>query len=289
MTSSMIATAAAAPGAPLGAVLRKAREDAGFSAEEAATRLQCSRAKISRIENGHVQHINPRDAFDLLRLYGWAPEAASRATGYELHSDQDLLDVYDPAITPLLRPYLEYELRAAHIETFHPDVLPGLLQTSAYTQALSRLVAERRLHLNIDVVLQYQRQQRFFRNAPVLDVVVSEVALMRRLLPDADAREQMAKILEVADHPQVTLQVLPLSAEVVPGVERTFSVFTMPQADPLGPVACVHTLNQTTYHTEAEECRRYRRLFAEVCRAALDPAESLALVRQMGARLLPAR
>lgn len=285
MTSSMIATAAAATGAPLGAVLRHARIKAKFSTKEAAARLNCSRTKISRIENHHVRSINPRDAYDLLRLYGWAPEPAALAAGYDLHPDPELLDIFDPAITPMMRPYLEYESRAASIESFHTEVLPGLVQTQAYTAALAQMMVERQLDLGIDPALQYRRQQRFFHSAPPIQIVMSEATLRRGFLSGMHAREQMAKILEVAAHPQVTLRVLPLTADVVPGSERTFSIFEMPPSEPSARVACVHTLRATTYFVDTEEYHRYRRIFAEVSHAALSPAESAALVRQMGARL----
>ncbi|WP_369221538.1 helix-turn-helix domain-containing protein [Streptomyces sp. R39] len=53
----------------LGSELRKLREDAGVSLEQAAETLECSRSKISRIELGYLG-IRVRDVRDLLASYG---------------------------------------------------------------------------------------------------------------------------------------------------------------------------------------------------------------------------
>src|SRR5215475_3510440 len=53
----------------LAAELRRLREAAGLTCDEAAQRMDCSASKISRIETGRVA-VSPRDARDLLAIYG---------------------------------------------------------------------------------------------------------------------------------------------------------------------------------------------------------------------------
>ena len=57
----------------LGSQLRRLREAAGITPEQAGYEIRASRSKISRLENGRVKLKN-RDVTDLLTLYGVTDE-----------------------------------------------------------------------------------------------------------------------------------------------------------------------------------------------------------------------
>src|ERR1700728_1265189 len=57
----------------LGSQLRRLREAAGITPEQAGYEIRASRSKISRLENGRVR-LKSRDMTDLLALYGVADE-----------------------------------------------------------------------------------------------------------------------------------------------------------------------------------------------------------------------
>lgn len=57
----------------LGSQLRRFREAAGITPEQAGYEIRASRSKISRLENGRVKLKN-RDVMDLLALYGVTDE-----------------------------------------------------------------------------------------------------------------------------------------------------------------------------------------------------------------------
>jgi DNA-binding XRE family transcriptional regulator len=59
----------------LGHQLRRLREAAGVTSDQAAEEIRASRAKISRMENGRVG-FKARDVADLLTLYGVTSEQA---------------------------------------------------------------------------------------------------------------------------------------------------------------------------------------------------------------------
>ena len=62
----------------LGHQLRRLREAAGITPDQAADEIRASRAKISRMENGRVG-FKARDVADLLTLYGVASEQVRAA------------------------------------------------------------------------------------------------------------------------------------------------------------------------------------------------------------------
>src|SRR5260370_15323317 len=57
----------------LGAALRRFREVAGYTLEDAARILECDRSKISRIETGQ-RGIRPKELRELLDEYGVEPD-----------------------------------------------------------------------------------------------------------------------------------------------------------------------------------------------------------------------
>ncbi|GDY76102.1 hypothetical protein SAV31267_055870 [Streptomyces avermitilis] len=118
----------------LGQELRRLRELKGMTAEEVAERLLVSQSKISRLENGR-RSISQRDVRDLCGVYEVEDHRIvdslmqmakdSRQQGW-WHSFGDI-------------PYSVYiglETDAASLRVYDPQVVPGLLQTRPYAEAL---------------------------------------------------------------------------------------------------------------------------------------------------------
>ncbi|HWM38197.1 MAG TPA: Scr1 family TA system antitoxin-like transcriptional regulator, partial [Streptomyces sp.] len=118
----------------LGQELRRLREVKGLTAEEVAERLLVSQSKISRLENGR-RSISQRDVRDLCGVYEVEDDRIvdslmqmakeSRQQGW-WHAFGDI-------------PYSVYiglETDAASLRVYEPQVVPGLLQTPAYAQAV---------------------------------------------------------------------------------------------------------------------------------------------------------
>lgn len=118
----------------LGQELRRLRELKGMTAEEVAERLLVSQSKISRLENGR-RSISQRDVRDLCGVYEVEDHRIvdslmqmakdSRQQGW-WHSFGDI-------------PYSVYiglETDAASLRAYEPQIVPGLLQTRPYAEAL---------------------------------------------------------------------------------------------------------------------------------------------------------
>src|SRR3954469_24308468 len=137
----------------LGSELRKLREDAGLLVEDAASVLECSTAKISRLEHGKGR-LYFRDVRDLLTAYG--PAALARLEEFQervrASSEPDPLDEYrDVAQAEYFSSqlaldgggrFLILERDATELRWYEPDFIPGLMQTREYAAAVRGVVPD---------------------------------------------------------------------------------------------------------------------------------------------------
>src|SRR6476646_4907865 len=103
----------------LGAQLRRLREAAGISAEDAGYEIRASRSKISRIETGRVA-LKLRDVEDLLALYGVADEEErARVAALARRSRQpEWWTQYTDVLPGWFETYLGLESAASTIRSF---------------------------------------------------------------------------------------------------------------------------------------------------------------------------
>ena len=118
------------------AVLRKR---SGHTANHVCDMLNWGRGKVGRFEANQWRRPEMSDVRDLLRLYG--------VDGAEADEIEDL--AMQARVRPWWRDYPEifdnefpgFENDAVSISVFMPLTLPGLLQTTAYIEALMRTAA----------------------------------------------------------------------------------------------------------------------------------------------------
>jgi transcriptional regulator with XRE-family HTH domain len=124
----------------LGAQLRRFREAAGITPEQAGHEIRASRSKISRMETGHVG-FKKRDINDLLTLYGVTDEQQrSRILSIaEQASQPDWWNGYSDVLPGWFENYLGLESAAATIRSFETQFVPGLFQTEDYARAVTQL------------------------------------------------------------------------------------------------------------------------------------------------------
>jgi transcriptional regulator with XRE-family HTH domain len=125
----------------LTAALRRLRADAGVSGADLAARIGTSQATISRYESGRLQPgmlVAGRIGLALRttpqqrrQLVGLARAAAEERAG--LVPKRVLLQ---QGVVQLQRRIRLHERRARHVRSFHPSIVPGLLQTEGYMRAI---------------------------------------------------------------------------------------------------------------------------------------------------------
>ncbi|MEU9483969.1 helix-turn-helix transcriptional regulator [Streptomyces decoyicus] len=112
------------------------------------------------------------------------------------------------------RHFMTLEAAAKGIQQYSPAVVPGLLQTETYAHRLLFLGG-----LAPGAELDQQVEARMNRReilsgdgAPQFRAILDETVLRRALLEREEWQEQLKHLIEVAEQPNVTLQMLPFTA-----------------------------------------------------------------------------
>ncbi|WP_424529925.1 helix-turn-helix domain-containing protein [Sphaerisporangium viridialbum] len=134
-----------------------------------------------------------------------------------------------PPVPAHFRDWAVEEQRATALRFWAPLLVPGMLQTKGYArQILSRLPGISAELLEQRVAGRMQRQAVLSRdNPPVITTLIDEGVLRRPIGGPAAMREQLERLLEMAQHPKVTIQIVPYSAEALSGLNGAFTIAEM--------------------------------------------------------------
>jgi transcriptional regulator with XRE-family HTH domain len=215
----------------LGRQLQALREKAGLSYDQAAEAIYSSSYTIRRMERAEGG-LKPLTVKSLLMAYGITDvreidaflalaRDASRPGWW--HSYNDVLPAW-------FRTLIGLEEAASLIRGYDPQSIPGLLQTPDYARAsvatgfpdaTDEETARR-------VELRLARQHILKRpDPPRLWLVIDETALRRPAAttgPDV-MRAQLTALIDAAQRPNVTLQVLPFTAGLHPAMYGPVRIF----------------------------------------------------------------
>jgi transcriptional regulator with XRE-family HTH domain len=268
----------------LGAQLRRLREEKRISLAEAGEAIRASHSKLSRMETGRVG-FKDRDIADLLTLYGVTSEderEAVRALARSANAPGWWHD-YSDVLPPWFEAYVGLEEAAAQIRSYELQFIPGLLQTGDYARAVTLLghAGAPAAEIERRVSLRMARQAMLDReNAPNLWVVLDE-AVLRRPLEGWDVMQgQLKHLLEMAERPQVTLQIMPFQAGGHAAAGGAFSILRFAEPD-LPDVVYLEQLNSALYLDKPETVDEYLMVMERICMEAATPADSVAAIRKM--------
>jgi hypothetical protein len=267
----------------LGGQLRHHRETAGVTPDEAGWHIRASRAKISRLETGRAR-CKERDVLDLLALYG-VDDAETVAGLLVLVSQaraQDWWAGYSDVLPAWFEPYLGMENSASVIRAFDLQFVCGLFQTVDYARAVTVLGhrGARVVEIERRVAVRMKRQELLTApDPPRIWAVLDEAALRRPVGGTAVMRGQVRRLLEVAEMPAVTLQVLPFSA----GGHDAGGTFTILRfAEPGVPDAVyVEQLTGASYVDKPDGVDHHRDVMNRLSTAALAPAATAGFLAGM--------
>jgi transcriptional regulator with XRE-family HTH domain len=264
----------------LGAELRRRREAAGVTIDGVAEKLECSASKISRIETGHTS-ATPRDVRDMLEIYGVLGAESDELVQIAREARQK--GWWHPYSTVLTGAYVGLEAAAESVRAYEQQVVPGILQTEDYAKAMIRAA---RPDITLDevdrrVTVRLARQSLLHQDDP-LDVwiVLDEAVVSRPVGGDAVMRAQLERLVEAADLPNVTLQILPFEAGAHAGMDGTFAILDFPEpSDP--DVVYAENATGGLFLEKSDELRKYVFIFDHIRAAALRPEESVAYIAKL--------
>ncbi|WP_046468472.1 helix-turn-helix domain-containing protein [Allosalinactinospora lopnorensis] len=259
----------------LGAHLRRLRTAKGLSPEEAGRAIRASPAKISRIEVGQI-HFKTREVTDLLTLYG-VQDPQERATFIALVECANVpgwWQEYEDVLPDWFELYLGLEEGASIIRSYELQFVPGLLQTEDYARDVIQLSRTVTSTAEIDrrVAMRMRRQQRLTGPTPLRFWGVLDEAALRRPYGDPKTlRAQITHLLEIAELPNVTLQVVPLTQGGHPAAGGPFSLLRFAETQ-LPDVVYLEHLHSACYLDKYDDTDCYMEIMGELCVQAPPPA-----------------
>ena len=262
----------------LGSELRRLRESAELKILQVATALECSTSKISRIETGQVA-VRTLDLRAILNLY--EVEESHRETLIELARQSRAKTSWQAKLEMSeVRILAELEAAAVFIRTFGGLLVPGLLQTAGYARAVIGALRPELSFAEVEnrVELRLMRQAVLTEeDPPSYWAIIDDAALRRPVGGRAVMREQLFQLIELAQLPNVTVQVLPYRVGAHAGMCGDFGILSFSEPTDQDIVYLEHNAGDLylDHREQKEQIARHLRAFDYLIPEALRPDESI--------------
>ncbi|KIH97832.1 XRE family transcriptional regulator [Streptomonospora alba] len=265
----------------LAAELRKARESAGYTGAAAARRLGWPHSKLTKIE-GAQQGIKTGDLTAAMDLYGIADDDTRDAMLRLARQSKErgwwwkYRDIFGERALP------DWEAEASGIRCWQAQLVPGLLQTPEYIEAVFRAGdAHDDSLVDRHVKGRLERQQILHGvRPPRFSAILDEGALRRRIGGRDILVEQLEHLCNMATRHNVDLRVLPFEGGEHQASNGSFTILDFPDPADI-PVAFTETVTASLLVEEPAELTTYNTVWANVQGAALTAARSAEFIQQV--------
>ncbi|RVX45861.1 helix-turn-helix protein [Nonomuraea polychroma] len=266
--------------------LRYLRERASLTGDDIKDRLGWSPSKISRIENARIS-VSEGDIELLLDLYDATPGRRERLLSLARqtqtpHSWRAYTDGTREFLT-----FMSVEAIAESIRQWEINVVPGVAQTEAYARhlitswrAVDPTLTPRQIEERVSI--RMKRQKRFFPpESSRIWMILDEAVLLRTVGSPAIMSEQMRKLVDFSELPNVTLQVVPL-AQSRSIIGESFTLLNLDEGDPLEQCLVYIDGNVATqFLLDEQQSVYYEKTFEQLAGSALAPAVSREFVANL--------
>lgn len=268
----------------LARLLYEARENTGYTANNVCDILNWGRGKVGRFEANQWKRPELSDVRDLIRIYdlpeeqsGMIEELAIKARGRPWW--REVPEIFDGE-------FPGYENDATTIQMFMPLILPGLMQTSAYAEALLRAGPRSPVWRRKALDSRTRRQEILERTdgtAPEVTAVITEASLLYKWGAREDRREQVEHLVELAKRPNVNLRVQRFEDGAPAGMVSMINIFGFRDDEP--SLVFVETDYAIEEVSKPESVQRYIESFERACDAALEPADTIGYLERLAKRM----
>jgi transcriptional regulator with XRE-family HTH domain len=268
----------------LGSHLRRFRDAAGVTAEQAAYEIRASRSKISRLENGRVG-FKARDVADLLTLYGVTDEQdRARMLSYARQANTpEWWSGYSDIVPDWSREYLSLERAASVIRSFELQFVHGLLQTAAYAREVTMLEHQAAAEAEVErrVSMRLKRQDILYEpDPPRVWAVMDEAVLRRPVGGTAVMRAQLEHLAEVAALPHVTVQVVPFGRGGHAAAGGSFTILRFAEEE-VSDVVYIEQLTSALYLEGRLDVEHYLQVMHDLSVQAMTPSRTTGFLSEI--------
>jgi transcriptional regulator with XRE-family HTH domain len=248
--------------------IRRARDAKNMSRATLAGKLYVSESLIAAWESGRI--VPRAEQLDqLTEVLEFGPEVISRI----------LEDLVSGEVSPeWTGKWLTIEEQADTLLSFEHSIMPGLLQTEEYARTV--LEQDRNSPLDVEerVSTRLERQRIFDRDDPPTAVFIIDEYVLRREVGGPEVMSgQLLHLVELAEHPNVIIQIIPASAGYHPGLVGAFMIAKFD-----GIEVAFQDGTVTGYVLEdRDQVSAFSRVWENIRAAALPQAASIELIAKV--------
>lgn len=293
---SVDTTGSTVPRRQLGRYLRDLRGKARLTVKVAAAELEWSEAKIWRIETGQTS-LRSLDVEAMCRVYDAPDELTEilKALAKETKG-KGWWQTFGDAIPVSFNLYIGLEEAAVELRSYEAELVPGLFQTSTYARTLISADNPGLDDEEIEgrVAMRMARQALLTRKtaAPTVSMILNEAILRRPVGGRKVMEEQLERLVDFAELPNVTIRVVPFSVGLHHGLlSGPFVILSFPatgdgrMSEP--PTVFVDGFTGALYLDKPNEIERYDLAFRSLEGIAADAVQSRRLLQQAVRELGP--
>lgn len=261
------------------------RERNHYTANQVCDKLNWGRGKLGRFEANTWKRPSLSDIRDLARIYNADPGEQQELEDLAKLARQgvwwsDYRDVFGDSEYP------GYEADAVRISVYMPLILPGLLQTPAYTERTLRVGSRSEPWRERALEARLRRQEILERprgSVPEMISVITEAALMYYWGTPGERRAQLGHLIDMSRRPNIELRMLRLADGLHPGMSSLISIFDFPGDEP----SMVFLENDAGLEevSAPKDVDAYVTIFGRIRDAALDAPATTAQLKAMAETL----
>ncbi|MFI6174906.1 helix-turn-helix domain-containing protein [Nonomuraea sp. NPDC051191] len=270
----------------LASELRRLRTERGMSMQAVADHMDMTTASLSRIETGR-RGIRPRDLRSLLDLYEIVdPEREALLALSREAQQKGWWKQYGNVLSGEYATLIGLEAEAGSVQNYEQSLVPGLLQTEAYTRAITTAFRPGDSTDEIDrlVSVRLKRQERLDDSDFNLSVIVSEAVLCQHIGGAAVRAEQLRHLVDANRRSNVMVQVLPFRAGEHAALTGSFTILRFPGTNNMD-IVYLENMTSAVYLEEAPEVHTYESVFDYLKASALSPNDSASMLIEVAERL----
>ncbi|MEI7030677.1 helix-turn-helix domain-containing protein [Streptomyces pratensis] len=264
----------AGPEAAFGARLRSVREDRGWKQDDLGGRIGYTGRHVSGVETCHK---SPTRKFSI------AVDVALGFVGTAESFEREWRKIKHGVLLQGFPEYVGLEGRAAEIRLFEVGVVPGLLQTREYAQALDDAAVERGVitpeQADQRVSFLMERQSALHRTAPPMLIAVLDESCVRRPVGGPAVMEaQLRSLVGFAGQSNTMLQIAPFSIGERRPFNRSVNLLTLQDRS---LVSYVESETQGHLDRELSSVLPLMRAYHQLQAVSLSQTDSVETIRQL--------
>lgn len=252
--------------------------------DQAEAASEVTKSAISRLENA-LGKIKPVYVRALTRAYGLDDGQVESLVDLAKQCEKrGWWTSFSETLSAEEVEYIAFENDASLCRSYEVAVVDGLLQTEAYTRAVMQSAVQPGLsdaEIENRVSIRMKRADVLEGEQPLdLWTVVEESALRKPTGGHEVMLEELQHLLDLSRRPNITIQVMPSSIGVHPGIDGAFHILSFD--DPrVGEVVYVGTPVGELYAEEEHQIRRCEVTFDHLKATALGEEQSRELIRKI--------